>query len=200
MKLRLAIVVCCLMLAITAFASAQMQFSADTIIKSPKMGQSLGKMYFGGTKMRMDTTQGGHSSIMIVDLPRKMAAVLMPEQRMYMEMDYAAYSRQMPDVRAYDPAHPCNLEPGVTCRKIGTEMVNGRMCDKWAFTGGSSGKRTVWIDQRNHLPIRTLTADGTLIEFTNVKEGPQPASLFQIPPGYRKMDMGGMMQGMPASR
>ena len=31
-------------------------------------------------------------------------------------------------------------------------------------------------------------------EMQNIKEGPQPASLFEIPAGYTKMDMGGMMQ------
>ena len=31
-------------------------------------------------------------------------------------------------------------------------------------------------------------------EMQNIQEGPQPASLFEIPAGYTKMDMGGMMQ------
>jgi hypothetical protein len=31
---------------------------------------------------------------------------------------------------------------------------------------------------------------------TNIKEGEPAASLFEIPSGYQKMDMGSMMQGM----
>jgi hypothetical protein len=32
------------------------------------------------------------------------------------------------------------------------------------------------------------------IELTNIKEGAQPASLFAIPAGYTRFDMGAMMQ------
>jgi hypothetical protein len=45
------------------------------------------------------------------------------------------------------------------------------------------------------MPIKTVTADGTVVEFTNFKEGPQEAKLFEIPAGYRKFDIGAMMQG-----
>jgi hypothetical protein len=31
-------------------------------------------------------------------------------------------------------------------------------------------------------------------ELRNIQEGSQPASLFEVPAGYTKMDMGGMMQ------
>jgi len=33
------------------------------------------------------------------------------------------------------------------------------------------------------------------MNLTNVKEGMPDASLFQIPAGYQKFDMGGMMRG-----
>jgi hypothetical protein len=32
------------------------------------------------------------------------------------------------------------------------------------------------------------------MELRNIKEGPQPASLFEIPSDYTKFDMGSMMQ------
>jgi hypothetical protein len=34
-------------------------------------------------------------------------------------------------------------------------------------------------------------------ELRNIQEGPQPASLFEVPAGFTKMDMGGMMQMQP---
>ena len=44
-----------------------------------------------------------------------------------------------------------------------------------------------------------MTEDSTW-ELTNIKEGEPDASLFQIPAGYHKMDMGMMMQGMQPPR
>lgn len=196
MKLRFVLIVSCLMLVIVGLASAQTQFSADISTKGPNIPPSQGKMYFGGSKMRMDNNVQGHASIMIVDLQRKVADMIMPQQRMYMEMNYAEFAKPMPDVRTYDPNNPCAADTGSTCRKLGTETVNGRLCDKWEFTGGAGGRRTVWVDKGNHLPIRTVSSDGNTFDMTNIKEGPQPSSLFQVPAGYQKMDMGDMMQGM----
>jgi len=34
-----------------------------------------------------------------------------------------------------------------------------------------------------------VTAEGMTSEYSNVKEGNQDASLFQVPAGYQKMDM-----------
>jgi hypothetical protein len=46
-----------------------------------------------------------------------------------------------------------------------------------------------------YFPIKVLSAEGATMELTNVKEGAQPASTFEVPAGYRKMDLGGMMGG-----
>ena len=71
--------------------------------------------------------------------------------------------------------------------------MNGRATDKWEFTtkGDTS---TFWIDQKLHFPIKTQAGQATT-ELTNIKEGAQAASLFEIPSDYQKMDMGGMMGG-----
>jgi hypothetical protein len=96
-------------------------------------------------------------------------------------------------VRAYDPGNPCAGLDGTTCQKVGTETVNGYPCDKWQLTGKENS--TVWISQQYHFPIKSVNADGSSVEFSNIKTGPQDASLFQVPAGYQKMDMGGMMGG-----
>jgi len=195
-KLRFAAVGCLLVLVLSAAAGAQVpQFSADTIMKSPKTGSMQGKIYLGGTKQRMDMTVNGETHSMIADMQRKVGYSIKHSQRMYMEMNYAGFAKQMPDIRSYDPNNPCANQSDTKCKRVGTELINGRLCDKWEFTGGMGGTRTVWIDQKNHLPIKSASADGSTFEMQNIKEGAQPASLFEIPAGYRKLDMGGMMQG-----
>ena len=79
------------------------------------------------------------------------------------------------------------------CKKLGTETVNGRTCDKWEVTQKSGKTETFWIDQKLHFPIKMINGDITT-QYTNIKEGPQDASLFKIPDGYQKFDasmMGG---------
>ena len=71
----------------------------------------------------------------------------------------------------------------------------GRTCDHWQITDKEGKVSNVWVDRKLHFPIKTVSADSTW-ELTNIKEGEPDAGLFQIPPGYHKMDMGSMMQGI----
>jgi hypothetical protein len=50
----------------------------------------------------------------------------------------------------------------------------------------------MWMDQKLHFPIKSISSDGSDLEFTNVKEGKPEASVFQPPAGYRKMDPRGL--------
>ena len=67
------------------------------------------------------------------------------------------------------------------------------------FEGKESTKNgvttTVWVDDKLHFPIKSQTSDGSSFELSNIKEGEQPASLFDPPADYRKIDLGGMMGG-----
>ncbi len=122
----------------------------------------------------------------------------MPEQHMYMEhkADEMAGHRpgMMPSIKPFrDPSNPCANEEGTTCKKVGVEQVNGRTCDHWQITDKNGKVSNVWIDQKLHFPIKTVTEDSTW-ELSNIQEGEPSASLFQIPAGYTKMDMGSMMQ------
>lgn len=178
-------------------AQVPSSFSSDMKFASPKGTSGTGKLYFAGQKVRMEMIAQGHNSIMISDRSLKIAYIVMPQQKMYMEMSTDRPGPQRgPNWQAYDAASPCKTLSNTTCEKIGTEVVDGRMCNKWKFTGSSSSS-TVWIDQKNGIPIRTLTSDGTTMELTNIKEGPQSASLFEVPAGYQKMDMGNMMRNAP---
>jgi outer membrane lipoprotein-sorting protein len=195
-KVRFTLVVLFLMLALAAPALAQKPtpFSADMKMT---MGNGMGmdgKVYFGGEKIRMEMNTPRGQSVTIVDAPKQTTYLLMPEQKMYMEMNAAtAQRRRTPELKPMDINNPCANAPNTTCKKVGTETVNGRSCDKWEFT--TSGRTTTyWIDQKLYFPIK-MTGEGSTWELTNIKEGPQDVKLFEIPSDYQKMDMGGMMGG-----
>ncbi|HUS19457.1 MAG TPA: DUF4412 domain-containing protein [Terriglobales bacterium] len=189
--------------AVCAQVPAPPEFSADMTATSKTDRGMKGKMYMGGGKMRMDmTTEGGKMSM--ITLPaKKMSYMVMHDQQMYMEisteggmgaMNPMGRGPKMPDVKALSD-NPCAGRPGVTCKMAGAEMMNGRMCDKWEFASSNKSEAgTVWIDQKTRWPIKSVHNDGSTMEFTNFKEGPQDASLFAPPSGYQKFDMGGMMR------
>jgi outer membrane lipoprotein-sorting protein len=190
----------------TAAAQMPQPFSADMASSTRGTVNMKGKFFFSAPKIRMDITDagqqqrqagpfGGKMSV-IMDGDSKMGYMLMPEAQMYMEFQADGNSpmtQRMPKLQEFK-GDPCTGRRDATCKKVGTEAVNGRPCDKWEVTDKNGEKETLWIDQKLHFPIKSQTASGTAIEFSNVKEGAQDASLFKVPAGYRKFDMGAVGQ------
>ena len=78
--------------------------------------------------------------------------------------------------------------------------VNGRSTDKWLMKNKKdSSTSTLWIDKKLHFPVRTVTKDAQM-DLTNIQEGEPSASLFEIPTGFRKFDMGAFAGGRPQSQ
>ena len=118
-----------LIAAIAAQAQLPSQFSADMSMKSPRGPQMNGKMYVGNQKFRMEMTGQGRQSVMINDIAAKTVYIVVPEQKMYMEYSLNNPQRQGIDwsqFKNYDPSNPCAATEDYTCRKEGSETVNGR--------------------------------------------------------------------------
>jgi hypothetical protein len=188
------------------FAAAQAipgmtPFSGDFNVKTKKGEEIPGKVYFNGSKWRMDMNTRGHQTILLNDINHKISYMIMPEQKMYMEMHTdQAKSRgpKMPDFKSYDPNNPCAIQEDTTCEKAGVETVNGRPAQKWIFKNTKRGDtNTVWIDQKLHFPLRSVSSEGTESNLTNISESSPDSSLFDIPSGYRKLDLGSMMGQVP---
>jgi len=80
-----------------------------------------------------------------------------------------------------------------SCHKMSSENVNGRNTVKYEATSTSGSITHFWLDSKLRFPVK-WQSKGSNEEMRNVQEGPQPASLFGIPAGYTKMDLGPMMQ------
>ncbi len=192
---------CILLLLAIAPAWAQMPqpFSADYSTTSANGEDKVaGKMYFSMPRIRIDYSARGQNMAMIVDSTAHVMYFIMPAQQLYMEFNtdqsspitsHAPYTPTL-----FDPSHPCAAD--ATCKKVGTETVNGRVCDKWVTTD-KAGTSTSWIDQKLLFPIKRIATNGNVFEVSNLKEGRPDASLFQVPAGYRKMEMPAMGGGRP---
>ena len=71
-------------------------------------------------------------------------------------------------------------------------MPSGRTCDHWEVTNKQGKVSNLWIDEKLHFPVKVTSQDASML-LTNIKEGQPDATLFQIPPGFQKIDMGNMM-------
>jgi hypothetical protein len=196
-------------------AAAQMPphltpFSADMEFSSARGAAAshdmAGKIYVNPDHMRMDMNTGPRGgAIVITNLATRTTDTIMPDQHMYMEFtaDQAmAMRRGMgPNIKPFtDPGNPCANQEGWTCKNLGVEQVNGRSADHWQITDKNGKVTNAWVDQKIHFPIKSVTQDGSTWQLSNIQEGEQPPSLFEIPAGYQKMDMGQMMQGMQGMR
>jgi len=180
----------------TAAPGNAAEFSADMIQKSP-MGNTKGKVFVKGEKFRQEMNMGGKKQIMIFQKDKGVVWVLMPEQRMYMEISAGGQQNMA-------PATPEEMEKMGDKKYLGKEKVNGYKCKKYRYTSNdpSVGTTTMWISKKLNFPIKTEMegSSGPMsMEYKNIQEKKIPESLFKIPAGYQKMSMPSMpnMPGMP---
>ena len=184
-----------------AFAVAQTEFSAE-VVDSHKQGTtSQSKIYFSKDKIRFDSRDANSPGAFIMNLSNQSMTILMPQQRMYMEMPADAQEQRnmFSFFKTSDVENACGdwlklaNNKGGSCHKLGNETVNGRDTVKYEGTNSKGEASQVWLDPKLRFPVKWQGTSGSG-ELRNIQEGSQPASLFAIPAGYTKMDMGGMMQ------
>ena len=168
-------------------------FSADLQAAGNSGEQIHGKFYFTPKHIRMDMKGGPNGDVVILtSTATETSDMMMPTQRIYMEFRKDQQrSSATPSIKGFrDPNNPCADQQGTQCKKAGAEQVNGRECDRWVITQKDGSTSTVWVDQKLHFPIKTETKGDTW-QLTNITEGEPDASLFVVPAGFRKIELGG---------
>lgn len=179
--------------------AAGTQFSADMVLKSEGQTQVM-RYYQGNQKMRTETKmEDGSRVVSIIDIPEKKMITLMPETKTYMEMAGIDESQDWFDGDKFE--EDGKNDPDYEVKKVGTERVNGYMCDKYVSVPKKPGleKSTTWFSTKLGYPVKSVSPSHTM-ELTNIKEGTQPSTLFTVPKDYQKMPgmdeyYRGMMQG-----
>ena len=181
---------CALLLACTG-ASAQAlfrPFSADQIHTVGKK-TTTGKVYAIEKALRTEAEQNGKKSISIMRFDRKVMWILMPDQKMYLEMGnfgagVAEFASTMQGSKVDRTA-------------LGSEQVGAYHCDKSRVQVTYEGKQYTSIEwaakELNGFVVKRQSEKGDWsTEYQNVQLGPQNPSLFEIPAGYQKLNLGGM--------
>lgn len=165
----------------------KIDFSADGDLKTDQLRIGSRVFYSPGKERRehrlKDTVQ-----VIIVRHDKKLVWVLLPEQKLYMEVDMA---QSQPAVGAL-PA-----DAKIDRVKIGDEVVNGVPTTKYKVlisqTNGAKLKGLMWVSHDDIIMRMNANATGKgskmdlSMELKNVKKTKQDASLFEIPEGYHQI-------------
>ena len=197
MKYRMYLAACALLiLAIRQMCCAQaykpQPFSADMVTVGSDGTKMAGKYYFSPPNYRFDMNVGGYMLSSIKN--GNTMYTVMHYRHTYMKLSpekTKSFMRQTPWVSGdVDRNNPCvwAKQRGASCKKLGTETVNGRVCDKYqGFSSDGKVTGSIWVDEKLQVPIKELLSDGKFLDLTNVREGKPDASLFQPPAGYQRV-------------
>ncbi len=174
-------------------AAAAQQFSADQVSRDNSGQIHKGKVYFANGKLRLEPAKGGRPNepdFILSDLSAQVEDMVFLAQHTYIERSGPIVQQ---DTKYFQVGNPCQRNTGSadagTCKKLGAETVNGRTTERWEVAQTVRGQTVtayLWIDPRLNAIVREQ-ALGFDIQLENIKEGSQPASLFQLPAGYRKI-------------
>jgi hypothetical protein len=193
--------IACLGLA-AGLAAAPFEGKIDYQLTTAKGQSGTFTLSSKGSKIRQDFSMGGQSGASIMDFGAKQIIMLMPQRQSYMEQPI--------------PDQPSQAPSGVTIAKSGaTDTIAGYTAYEWIATS-PRGKTSLWInqdlgDQIGHLGggkskvdipeelkkkggilLKMTGAKGMTLVATKVSTESLPNSLFEVPAGYTKMDLGAL--------
>jgi hypothetical protein len=184
-------------------ASAQ-EFSADVVVVGvPTTDAASRKIHVSGNKVRAETNGPG-GTVMVVDVAANTAVLLLPQEKIFADMRRLGHMNwAFTPVDADDPCRTWQTRGAAdgddtrwTCRRVGTETLGGRETIKYAASSSRGDDGLVWIDPRLKFMVRSANAAGQGIELRDIREAPQPPSLFEMPAGYKQQEMPQIMQQM----
>ena len=147
------------------------------------------RMYTRGNISRMEMAEQGQRMVTITRPDRNLAWTLMVDQQMYMEAPLSGMPAEARGdwVKAMtDPSVKSETE------LVGAEQVGGYACQKYRYrttVKGQTYSGMMWLAPAlGNFPVKTTNDQvGSVTEYENIKLGPPDPSLFELPPGYRKM-------------
>jgi hypothetical protein len=182
-----------LLLTLGCFPLFAQQFSADMVRLKPE-GAPNSKVFVSGDRVRFEVAgpSQGHNSVVIVDLKLAAGFMLLSENKSYVPLPSGPLSMAMPFFHPADPESGCPAwekavgKPG-TCTKVGPETLGDRDTVKYKGAAANGDTGYAWVDRKLDFVIKWQGEKGS-VEFRNIQEGPQAATLFEVPKGYDKVD------------
>lgn len=176
------------------FQESDVEYSADEQMETEDVAMQA-KVFHAPGKERREQDMSGMQQIMIMRRDKNVIWMLMPDQKMYMEMKMGQGKEDTADLKDY------TIEYSV----VGEEVVNGinTTKNKVIMTDKKGNKfgGFMWVSKEGIMvKMDTVSkVEGSKMrvkmERKNIKIENQNPKLFEIPSGYNKMSMPGMGGG-----
>jgi hypothetical protein len=182
----------------SAEPSAAPAFCAD-IVSRDAAGAAVGtaaRLYVANRRVRIETS-APTDGFFVIDGEAGTALFVQPAQRIFMDARQSSRLTQLfVPVDTHDPCRQWQAaakNAGVPssgsdwrCQRIDTAIPDNSGTFEYRVLSPDPSQR--WIDPILEFPVKLRAADGTTIALEHIRVEAQPASLFAIPPGYRKFD------------
>jgi hypothetical protein len=152
------------------------EFSADIVIQPKEEEAIKGKIYVKGDKVRNEITEDDETQIMIMRPDKKVTWMIMPEDKMYMEMPFQE------DDLIFEA---WTKEKEKNAKFLKDEKIGGLATKKYEIDD-EGDKIYYWISTKHSFPVK-MEDEETIVEYKNIKDGSVADSLFELPSGYEKM-------------
>ncbi len=154
------------------------EFSADMVSRSGRQTVQA-KFYVSGDKMRTEMPD----NVVIMRLDKNLTWIIMLQQRIYMEQ--ALKPKDLPKISK-------ELGGEIERVSLGMDTVDGKPAEKFKVVYVENSTRLTvyqWL-RDSKFPVKIEAENGSWsIEYKNFSVGPQPADLFELPPGFQKLSM-----------
>jgi len=154
---------------------------------------STSKIISKDGKQRIEHSARGRETVNILRPDKKVVWMLMPDRKTYMEMPLDSRKQDILS-KMHDPTIKTDKE------FLGNETVDNHPTKKYHVTTMRDGKKEtsgfIWeASDLNNFPVKYQNEDKTVtMVWKNIKFDSAPDSLFEIPAGYKKMEL--PMKGM----
>lgn len=181
------------------FGPAKVAYTADSRVSA--QGQTLdSKVYVDGERERREMAARGMTQIVLLDRARKTATMLMPSQRMAMDMNLAKLA-----------GPEAGEDIAWSTKAMGSETIAGVATTRHRIDGRNKKGETitgvVWMT-RDNIPMKAdleIAQNGqksrVVQELRNLRVGPLDPALFVVPAGFQRVQMpnvpAGMIPGQP---
>ena len=165
-------------------------YSAEMETTTPQ-GSHTSKIFAKDGKIRSESTMRGHSSINIIRPDKKVMWMLMVDSKTYMEMPLDP-SKQDIQSKLDNPNFKVDKE------FISNDVVDKHPAKKYHITITKGGKKEmsgyIWeATDLNNFPVKHQSEDKKITTvWKNINTGGVNDSVFEVPGGYKKIDMPGM--------
>jgi outer membrane lipoprotein-sorting protein len=158
------------------------EFTARLVVKDAGKTVS-GKLSVKGDNLRQEFMDRNGHSITIVRRDKKLVWVVMPREKVYIELPLEG---KLPGQFLQLPAN------AIHTRRVGIETVNGYTTERYQLTvpGGPAGStiQTYWISEKLGTPLKMECKEKNLsVEYQDINEGQVADNLFEPPTEFKKV-------------